>query len=49
MFGLYGSVPADGRKVTVRTPDLVIRVDLIKDHRLEVATVRKRHTEKDAN
>lgn len=39
VFGLYGSVPQDGRTVEVNTDRLHIQVTLIKDHRLEEALV----------
>ena len=41
VFGLYGSVPQDGRTISVRTDQLQIHVERIKDHKLEEATVRR--------
>lgn len=39
VFGLYGSIPPDGRRLTLTTDHLRIQVDSIRDHRLEEATV----------
>lgn len=39
VFGLYGSIPPDGRRLTLTTDRLRIQVDSIRDHRLEEATV----------
>lgn len=41
VFGLYGSIPPDGRKVSLRTDALFIQVTCIKKHKLEEATVSR--------
>ena len=39
VFNLYGSVPQDGRKITLQTDQLQIQMVHIQDHRLEEALV----------
>ena len=39
VFSLYGSVPQDGRKITLQTDRLQIQMVHIQDHRLEEALV----------
>ena len=39
VFGLYGSIPPDGRRLSLTTDHLRIQVESIRDHKLEEATV----------
>lgn len=39
VFGLYGSIPQDGRRVSLQTDRLQIQMTNIQQHRLEEALV----------
>lgn len=50
IFGELGSVPDDGSQFELETPDLVIKVVQVKDHRVENTVVKKiKHPTEDEN
>ena len=47
LLGLYGSVPEDGASFELSTDTLDIRIEDIKDHKVERAVITLRHEEED--
>ena len=41
IFGELGTVPDDGSQFEMETPDLIIKVVRVKDHRVENTVVKK--------
>jgi putative hemolysin len=47
LLGLYGSVPEDGASFELSTDTLDIRIEDIKDHKVERAVITLRHEEEE--
>ncbi len=45
IFGLLGAIPDDGTRHEIETEDLIIHVERIEDHRVELVTVEKKSRE----